>query len=247
MLSRYAAIVKNLRGVVAVDFDDSEALRALDWLSRRFRYRNLGLPPSLAAEYKERGGRLDGRPFLELAYPTRGIEELTRAISSCIGIDALMAEELVLASAYVSPIIAIGRSIEEELKSMAVRVVESRVSLDLKGWRLHLRIADYSVLDLYSWSTEHAKALWRRSLDSGLFVAERKEKIERDVRRYWRLSRGDAPPRSFLVYLDLASELAEKRELKELLAIDPDEASAGLAIEISILLTENLDAKLLFS
>jgi len=43
--ARYAAIVKNLRGVVLADLLEEAASRGLEWLTKRFRYRDLGVVP----------------------------------------------------------------------------------------------------------------------------------------------------------------------------------------------------------
>ncbi|MEM3763504.1 MAG: hypothetical protein QW721_03740 [Desulfurococcaceae archaeon] len=41
--SRYAAIVKNLRGVMLFNMDEEGVEASIHWLVKRFRYRNLGL------------------------------------------------------------------------------------------------------------------------------------------------------------------------------------------------------------
>ncbi|MCD6195190.1 MAG: hypothetical protein J7J82_00175, partial [Staphylothermus sp.] len=46
----YAMIVKNLRGVLLFDPEDEELNSRIEWLRKRFQYRNLGIPPSLYDE-----------------------------------------------------------------------------------------------------------------------------------------------------------------------------------------------------
>ncbi len=53
--SRYATLVKNLRGVLIVDPDDELVPNILRWLSRRFRYRLVGVPPKVLEGLRSRG------------------------------------------------------------------------------------------------------------------------------------------------------------------------------------------------
>jgi hypothetical protein len=46
LFSSYAAIVKNLRGVVLLDPDEEGAWTTMEWLVKRFRYRDLGVTPT---------------------------------------------------------------------------------------------------------------------------------------------------------------------------------------------------------
>jgi len=231
LFSRYASLVKNLRGVVLLD--PSEGEEGVKWLQSRFKYRNLGVPPSILIKAEEFfKGRLGGRPFVELVYPTEALRRLVDLLVEEVGGGLEAVEAYVLASAYVSPILLIGRRVQEEASRLAVDVVESRRKLDLKMWKLHLRIADYTVLDLYRWSTEHVEALLRGEVGLEEFRRERLAKIRRDKARYWRLTKAEGEPWSFLYYLDLASRLSEDgvEEVKKLGA----EAPAGLAIEAAV-------------
>ncbi|MCX8205256.1 MAG: hypothetical protein N3H31_06370, partial [Candidatus Nezhaarchaeota archaeon] len=96
MLSRYASLVKNLRGVVLLDLEEGE--EGVRWLQDRFKYRNLGVPPSIlrSAEGFFRG-RLGGRPFVELAYPSRVLVELVSVLSEGLKAELRVIEGVVLA------------------------------------------------------------------------------------------------------------------------------------------------------
>lgn len=230
MFSSYVALVKNLRGVVLVRPQEPQAEQLVQWLSQRFRYRNVGIPPSLIEEspafFKP---RLRGNPFIELAYPLESLAGLSDGVARLGGVRREVAEALTLASAYASPLICLGSSLQEELRDLCIDEVQTRMELGDRDWRLHLRIADYSVLDLYRWSTEHARLLWRGELTG--FAEARRERISRDRRRYWRLQRGDAPPKPFLWYIDLAQTVAHNPALlKETVRLPEAEVSAGLAI-----------------
>lgn len=231
MLSRYASIVKNLRGVVLPDAEEAE--EGVRWLRDRFRYRNLGVPPSVLREAEEFfRGRLGGGPFVELAYPSRALVELVPTLAEGLGAEPRIVEGLVLASAYVSPLLVIGRRAQEGVARLAVDVVESRLDMDVRQWRLHLRIADYTVLDLYRWSTEHVEGLLEGRVGLQEFRREREARIRKDKARYWRLARGEGPAWRFLYYVDLASRMDEGllERVRDLGA----EASAGLAIEAAV-------------
>lgn len=226
--------MKNLRGVVLLS-PEEDVKELVDWFVSKFRYRNLGVPPSGSARLKEllKGG-LSGGPFVELVYPVEPVEELVRVAGDTLGVGFEVAEAVVLASCYVSPVIALGEEADEKLTPLSVDEVASRVKLDNSGWRLHLRIADYSVLDLHSWSVEHSLGIWRGA-DDGAFIEERSRRIRLDRRRYWRLARGQPSGEwRFLRYLDVARQIIAKGEKGRLRELSKD-AAAGLAIETAVI------------
>jgi hypothetical protein len=228
--------------VVLLDPDEPEIEQLIDWLTNRFRYRNVGVPPTLV----EKAGDLlkdylKGNPFVELAYPVESLRELAGFIARDLHMDPIVPEALVLASSYASPMITLGRAFREPVESLSVGLVSSKIDLDSKSWRLHLRIADYTVLDFYQWSSEHAQLLWQPNPPLDKVVKERRSRIEKDKRRYWRLQRGEAEPKPFLLYLDLTCSIAElalsgnKSLLDKLVKLPKGEASAGLAIVSAVL------------
>jgi len=134
--------------------------------------------------------------LVELTYPVQAIEEAVRLFSKVISLEA--AETLCLASAYISPVMLIGEL--DEFKPAVIRTVKTSMNLDEKAWKLHMRIADYTTLDFYAWSTKNAlEALTdeKRLIEA---LREREMRAADDERRYWRL-RSDGG-RMFLAYLD---------------------------------------------
>ncbi|MEM1538078.1 MAG: hypothetical protein QXK12_05475 [Candidatus Nezhaarchaeales archaeon] len=245
MLSRYAALVKNLRGVVLVNLGEEASRGVLNWLINRFKYRKLGLPPSIVEHYASLlEGRLNGKPFVKLMYPLKAIERLANLVKEELNVGIEAAEAVILASTYVCPVIALGPSAREALKPLIVKTVESRTRLDDKGWKLHFRIADYTVLDLYAWSSLHAEQLWDPTLNYDSFIDDRAKRVKKDVKRYWRLMKGTDQPKPFLGYIDVARLLAERLKAgdqgiaKRLLELEKLEASAGLSIEAAVLVYE---------
>ncbi len=192
MFAAYAAVVKNLRGVVAPLFRG--ACGAVDWLAARFRYREVGVPPS-AAWLSEAGRR-----FRVLTYPVGVLERLVDFFEA-EGFDRVVAEALVMGSVYVSPVFMLGDRRLSLLQSLASHVVYRCRRMDLRSWRLHMRIASYSILDMYADCLEEALDVIRGARALGEVLVERRSRVERDARRYWRISCTGGTP--FLLYLDL--------------------------------------------
>ncbi|MHC1590322.1 MAG: hypothetical protein ACXQTQ_05095 [Candidatus Hecatellaceae archaeon] len=238
MLSRYAALVKNLRGVVLAEAGSPEVKAALQWLLKRFRYRDLGLPPSMAELRRQKGlSRL-----LELFHPSEDLRRLAEAFASKLSASLQAVEALVIASAYVSPVIAVGSWAAEALSKLAVGEVEARVKLDSGGWKLHFRIADYTVLDAYEKSVAEAEELWSLKVDLEDFKRRRSERVKREAKRYWRLLEGEEEGKPLILFFDLALLAAENPKLLEdVRSLRVGEAATGLALEAAVLVPEEVE------
>jgi hypothetical protein len=205
LFARYAAVVKNLRGVTLFDLGEEGSWDSVEWLVRRFRYRDLGVTPSV---YRRYPGRLEkymgGNPFRLLTYPIPELEGFTGEFSRCVGVEYEVAELLVLSSVYVSPAIVIGRRFEEQLGRLSVESVRTCRDLDTEDWKLHMRIADYTVLDMYEYAVSGALEVSESCSGGklGEVLSARLELIRRDVRRYWRIVCGEPTARAFLYYVD---------------------------------------------
>lgn len=98
--------------------------------------------------------------LVRLAYQAQAVVDAVKLLSNFLISKA--AESLCLASAYIN--------------------------LDDRGWRLHTRIADYTTLDFYAWSTEHAlKALKENRLIEAL--QERIQRVAEDEKDIGGLNR----------------------------------------------------------
>lgn len=232
-MARYTYLVKNLRGVyIASSRDDIE--EHVSWLSRKFRYRDLGVPQCLVEGREEVfKGRLSGNPFHQIDFPTQHVKEvaleIVEALNS-VGVDKCTALALTLASSYASPVLATTSVIEELVESGVAIHIVGGPKLDDKSAKLHLRIVDYTVLDAYLPSIEDAKRL---AFDREKLVESRKAFAEKDSKRYWRFAgKGDNKVIVYLDYLHLLS-----RELLEKLVSDPE-----LEILLPLLAAFNLDA-----
>ena len=85
MFAKYAALVKNLRGVVLFDLREEGVKNSIKWLMNRFKYRNLGLPPSLFEKYKdELEDYLKGRPLRRIVYPVIELKDMVETLSNTL-------------------------------------------------------------------------------------------------------------------------------------------------------------------
>lgn len=233
MLSRYAAIAKNLRGVIFTYIEEDGVVESLSWLLKKFKYRDLAASPSIHKALRERGFRR----LVELVYPSEALKNLVELVSDYLKADFEAVEAVVLASAYVSPIMAVGERAKDAIAPFSVKEVESRVEIDDRSWKLHFRIADYTVLDAFYWFSSHSIKLWEPKTDLELFKKERLLRIEKDMKRYWRLTVGDKGPRPFLLYIDLAQLIVNKpRLLDAVRRLRAEDASAGLSLEAAIVI-----------
>ncbi|MEM3964559.1 MAG: hypothetical protein QXL98_02305 [Thermofilaceae archaeon] len=202
MFSRYAALVKNLRGVVLLNPNEEGALDTVKWLSKRFKYRNLGLTPS---SVKALGGRVF-RPFRELTYPVKPLEALVASLCRR-GMPPEISELLVFASSYASPALLVGSTYVSALEEIKVDEVRVCGNLSVSDWKLHLRIADYTVLDMYDVCVEEALTVLRDPSVLPRITAGRRERVAKDKRRYWRIACESGSP--LIIYIDNLSVAAK--------------------------------------
>ena len=235
MFSMYAAIVKNLRGVIAFEVNDREFIKGIEWLSKRFKYRNIGIGPRLAKKAGKSVEGFIGKPLRVLTYPVKDIEALIELLIDRANMDPILIEALVLSSTYVSPLMIISEKYVELIDKIAVHKVKVRGSLDISSWKLHMRIADYSILDSYEELVVESMKVIEGKVDVGSILKLRHERILRDEKRYWRFKDLEGNEWTFLYYVDNLRLLIR-------LGLSPKELSlnqaAGLAIVPVINLTK---------
>jgi len=205
LFARYAAVVKNLRGVVLFDLSESGVWDSVKWLIGRFKYRDLGVTPALYEKHRDRLEKyMSGNPFRLLTYPLRELEEFTFEFTRCANIEPELGELLVLASLYISPAMIIGRKYEETVSKLSVEAVKTCREMSTSDWKLHMRIADYTVLDMYEFSITSALKVAENCSTSELSraLSERQEVIRKDTERYWRILCREETGRPFLYYID---------------------------------------------
>jgi len=242
--------VKNLRGVVLLDPRDDLTPNFLRWLNRRFRYRVLGISP-LVLEGLRRRGFSPTRQVKPLHYPSKELSELVKRLSSMLGsVPEDVVESAVMASAYVSPLIVFGEP-SRFILGLATRVVKTVVKLNNALLKLHMRIADYSILDYYVKNLELLERLWRGELSGKEFAELRKDMVVKDSKRYWRLTtqpgkggkRGAGKvevleePQPFLAYVDPLSLLVREGGGVEVIRdFSFEDVGAGLVIIPSVII-----------
>ncbi|MEM4461965.1 MAG: hypothetical protein QW695_03740 [Candidatus Bathyarchaeia archaeon] len=231
LFALYTAIAKNLRGVVLLDVSEDWVVDLLRWLAKRFKYRDLGFTPRMVARLKAYDEKLR-RPFRELTYPSSSFENLVEILSSRLRIPSELSELLVFSSMYISPAILIGESYKPCIESLSCSIVRTGRSLTVRDWKLHLRIAGYTILDLYEDSVREALEAMKRGVYTSLI--DRRRKIDRDTRRYWRIT--DTEGRPIVYYVDNL-ELAFKAGIRE--------GEADWAAALSIITIVNLNHELI--
>lgn len=203
MLYRYAAIVKNLRGVVWFSYN-RDVYKLMEKLSKKFRYRNLGVSKALVNLHGDLfKGKLNGKPFHILDFPTEKVSKLANRLLDVIHkykISKEGYEAVLLASSYVSPLIILGHDSLKELEKLIVHTVRGPEKLNDIDVKLHLRIVDYSVLDGFIWSVKKViEGVQGNNLK--LLIEERKAYCIRDAKRFWRINgKGD---KLWIAYLDV--------------------------------------------
>jgi len=210
-LAEIAWIIKNLRGVLYLKEVNEERL---NFLSKKFRYRNIGIPPTLTIKEK--------KPFIKLIYPSKTIEEFILSFKN----PAI--ESISLASCYVSPVIAFLEDYKD-LKPFAIEEVKIEDKLTDKELKRHLRIADYAVIDIYHWSTNFAYECLKKG-DIENMIEKRRERVKQDIKRYWRISKEQG--RAFIAYLDLADFIAKHLEIKKL---EPLKATLSIVTAVLVI------------
>ncbi len=239
MFYRYAMIVKNLRGVVAFDPNDPFAMKRINWLTKKFRYRNIGVPLSLLEAGKDYfKDKINGKPFRPLYYPVKVLERLSGKLGKFLGSE-ILGEALVFASTYISPLLLLSPKHFSVLEKYAVKTIYVCKELDNKDWKLHLRIADYTILDMYEYSISRAARILeslrqRNLLNRENVLNEAKTKCAIDAKRYWRIKCNSG--KKFMVYIDNLSLYLESHAYEDSSLLDPDVA-AGLAIIPAVNLT----------
>lgn len=201
----YVSILRNIRGLLYLPPRkwDSDVV---SWLKGKYRYRMLGITPALLSEFSDKMDLLSKPPFKKLVYPSEVLRSFVERVSESI--PRGIAESVVLASCYVTPIVTSNEGLEK-LSLLSVHRVLSEKALPESEIIRHLRIAGYTILDF------HERVCWEayngivkgcegetdfKTVVSQL-LKERAGLAEKDSKRYWRFKSEKGSP--ILVYLDI--------------------------------------------
>jgi len=205
MFAQYAAIVKNLRGVILLQEVNQDVASILKWLAERFKYRDIGIPYSMSTELPEDLKKY----FIELHYPMRKLDFIEKVIRNIYGFNLNLSRALVISSIYIAPLMNIDYAYDEEFEKISIADIYVGSALDNKSWKLHFRIADYTILDFYRLAVEEAMDIIRilKSSENNIdhtyidrVLDERANRISKDIKRYWRIKSSKGI--RFLTYID---------------------------------------------
>jgi len=225
-LSAYLAHVKNLRGVIFGSGSENSVINGIKWLKQRFRYRNLAVPSYLIKQYP-RVEELIKEPLLKFTYPLPEVSKVAEVLAEVTGEHGL-SEAVVLASSLISPIIAVGDDVVSKLRKLSIGEVLSEKELSTQDYKLHMRIADYSVLDMYIEMVTLSEEVLDDPGRLSSALKARESKVRSDIKRYWRISESRGRP--VIVYLDPLKVLG-KKELEKLRSVgDVENVSIALSL-----------------
>jgi hypothetical protein len=227
-LSRFVSLLKNVRAVAFLDPKVSLPEEELKWLSRKYRYRSIGVSGRLLASLAEDVKTVFAKkPYVVLSPPLPEIETFTHLISSyCPGVPGYVFDSVVLASCYVNPLLVIGRESYDMLEKLAAWTLSSTAELPDVEIKRNTRIIGYAILDFHEKITmetyQTLKNLKSRLLKSReammeeIFelVKKRRDLAQRDgEHRFWRLrEEGKLEERVVIAYLDLVPVIAQAVE-----------------------------------
>jgi len=185
-LFEYVSFLKNLRGVIFFDKNDFP-LREINWLKKKYRYRDLGIGENFFNSLKKKEKeKLEGFKILSLPFGRKK--------------ENLEIEAIKLASAYVSPLILIRKKTFDLFKKLKIVEEEIKIKekLDDKEMKRNLRLVSYSIIDFY-----------REAIRLSKDAKKRKKLIEKDKKRFWRL-KDDRKGKTLIFYLEPLKILNQK-------------------------------------
>jgi len=259
-LSRFVSLLKNVRAVAFLDPNVSLPEKELKWLSRKYRYRSIGVSKQLLANSPENVKAIfTKKPFVALSAPLVEIETLTRLISNyCLDIPSYVFDSIIMASCYVNPLLIIGRESYRMPGRLAAWTLRSTSELPDVEIKRNTRIIGYAILDFHEKTTVKTyetlcNVLSKLSESEKVkaqeiyeIVEERRRLAQRDgEHRFWRLrEEGRLAERVVVAYLDIVPIIAQAvREVVETgfkessafqLVYHISESSSNLAMALSL-------------
>jgi len=231
-LSNYLAHVKNLRGVIFGSGSKDSVINGIKWLKQRFRYRNLAVPTQLIKNYPEVESLIK-EPLLKFSYPLPEVSGVAEVLAELTD-DYRLSEAVVLASSLISPVIAVGNDVVDKLRKYCIAEVLTEKELGVQDYKLHMRIADYSVLDMYIEMVTLSEEVLRNPSKLSSAIKVREERAKEDIKRYWRISGGGGRP--IVMYLDPLKVLGTGGVRKLRTLGDPGRVSIALSLITAIII-----------
>ncbi|NOZ55344.1 MAG: hypothetical protein GXO73_00970, partial [Calditrichaeota bacterium] len=183
--------VKNLRGVVVFGSDrEGTVLSGLQWIGKRFRYRDIGFTQTVYEKTSDRTQeRLSKKPFTQVSLPSSIMQKVADTTRPS-DVDDSFWEGIVTASAYACPLVMVDSLENVVPKDFWVFVARIGQPLDANSAKFHLRVCDYAALDAFGPSTkELLRTAGEPSKGLVALLHERRERAMQDgEKRFWRLA-----------------------------------------------------------
>ncbi|MEM2947678.1 MAG: hypothetical protein QXM52_04835 [Candidatus Bathyarchaeia archaeon] len=125
-------LVKNLRGIIYLSKEVS-AEKEVEWLKRKFRYRELGVSETLKLELK-----------------WKKLLTLPKIVENQV------LDSLIQASSFVCPLIILKDESLEDFKNAVVASLKTKEKLGDKDLKFNLRLVNYAITDFYTKTIELA-------------------------------------------------------------------------------------------
>ncbi|MEM3581476.1 MAG: hypothetical protein QXH40_07520 [Candidatus Bathyarchaeia archaeon] len=125
-------LVKNLRGIIYLSRGVSPE-KEVEWLKRKFRYRELGVSETLKLEIKWK--KLLTLPKI---------------------VDNPVLDSLIQASSFVCPLIVLKKESLKDFENAVVAFLKTKEKLGDKDLKFNLRLVNYAITDFYTKSIELA-------------------------------------------------------------------------------------------
>ncbi len=199
----YIALLKNLRGVLlGVGAQEEEG--ALRWLVQHFRYRELGVPPSLWDRIPQKG------KIRHIRFPFSEAEPLLEAFAASAKTTFFAAEAVATASAFACPVVVLSAEAFDYVAPFALYTFRADPPTTDRDRKFNLRLCDYAITDTYARTSEQAiKAIAGELEPSSLLRVRRTLAKEDATKRFWRLGDG-TQGEPFVAYLDLLPLLRDR-------------------------------------
>lgn len=199
----YIFLLKLIRGVLVARKKPDENI--INWLKKSFRWRPIGFGKQTQQFLKGTG--LRGNLYKKLILPLES-NIFIRLIHERL--DASLAEGITLSLYYIVPLIVLDNDAASTLarSQLAVLDITSTKKMNTKFIKLHMRIAEYSMKDLYRQMIMDTLEYLPKARDLKDVLDKRRKLILRDSKRFWRINQGKG--RAIISYLDPMLALGEK-------------------------------------
>jgi len=211
---RFAPVLKNMRGTIYFE-PDTDVSGTVSWVSRRYRYRNVGVAPSLIENVSQQKvkDKLGKAPFVALFAPTESIRNFLEICFSVVEMPRHTVETVFLASCYVSSLQILGPRSVEKLRPLVAASMGGPKELPDVEEKRNLRLTEYAVLDSHVTTATDAHETARAALvlsskeaekELDRFVRRRRKVAAQDCKtRFWRLDEATGrSERDAVLYLD---------------------------------------------